>query len=571
MLNRNQNPQRSPIAVVVCVSILVGVCPTVRAGSSRGSFLAGRAREALQRGESLRSRWMLDGAEAAFREAAALEPGSLDASLGLARVARARLEYASAKSLLDDADREHPNSVLVLNEYGSIYLAAEEPDRARRYFERALRLSPSDMTATVGLACVDLLDRSYEIATKSLRQSVQREPQNSFARAMLARALMETADFAGAAEEARQAIALDAYNAEALFVLAYVKSIEHKADESRSLARRVVSLDSYHFSGRRLLSQYLDGQTGYEQRVPAQARIHYARGKSLKEEGRVTQASDELEAALRIEPHYYRGLIALADLRLKQREYRRAAAAATLAISVDPEGAIAQFELSCAHRDLYERARLEIGAIDFGASHIRRPPATYALTRKIFPNYGSLTRNHQAVIDAAVEPLAFYLPRLAQQKARHFLLAFDQRPSDQKGFADVAGERTLDGRYYASIRGVGGRVTVSGIEYLDQAALGGFNTIAHEFAHQVHIAAMSKSELKEIRRLYEIARREGRTLDYYAAWNEDEYFAQGYEAFISESKRPAAGITGRHTRRELLARDPELYRFLINLTGRRPR
>jgi hypothetical protein len=57
-------------------------------------------------------------------------------------------------------------------------------------------------------------------------------------------------------------------------------------------------------------------------------------------------------------------------------------------------------------------------------------------------------------------------------------------------------------------------------------------------------------------------------LDNYAEANEHEYFAQGYEAFISERKRPSAGITGRHTNQELLRRDPDLYRFLVRLTGR---
>jgi hypothetical protein len=171
------------------------------------------------------------------------------------------------------------------------------------------------------------------------------------------------------------------------------------------------------------------------------------------------------------------------------------------------------------------------------------------------------------VIDVAVGPLARFLPRLASRKARHYLLTFDQRPSDLHGLGDVVGEKTFDGRYYESLRGVGGRIAVSGIEYLDQAACGGFNAIAHEFAHQVHIAALGKNEVNEILRLYESARREGRTLDHYASANEHEYFAQGYEAFISESKRPSAGITGRHTRRELLSRDPELAGFLAKLTG----
>jgi tetratricopeptide (TPR) repeat protein len=561
------------------ISALLAITVLLHAGSlpmthalpyrARGELRARLASEALRRGEELRRKWNLDGAEAAFNEAATLEPASLEAALGLARVARARIEYAHAISLLDKAAGEHPNSVAVLNEYGSIYIAAEEPERARRQFESALRISASDTPAIVGLAAVDLLERNYERAIRSLRQCLAREPQNSTVHSLLARALLEINRESEAAEEAGRAIALDAYNVEALYILACVKASERKGNESRSLARRAVSLDPFNFGARRVLSQYVDGQAGYEQRVADQARIRYASGRSLKQEGQLTRAVTELEAALGIEPHYYRALIALADIWLRQGEYERAAYAAKVATAFDPDGAIAHFELSCAYRGMNERARIEIGAVDFGALFYGRPaPAAYALTREIFPNYGSLTRRQQSVIDAAVGPLAVFLPKLARHKARHYLLAFDQRPSDLRGFADIADEKTFDGRYYASIRGVGGRVAVSGIEYLDQAARGGFNTIAHEFAHQVHIAAMGKSEVKEIRSLYERARREGRILDTYAAANEYEYFAQGYEAFISDRKRPSAGVTARHTNRELFTSDPELYKFLVNLTAK---
>jgi hypothetical protein len=172
------------------------------------------------------------------------------------------------------------------------------------------------------------------------------------------------------------------------------------------------------------------------------------------------------------------------------------------------------------------------------------------------------------VIDCSVGPLSSFLPKLSRHKARHYLLALDERPSELSGFTDVGEEKTFDGRYYASIRGVGGRIAVSGIEYLDQAARGGFNTIAHEFAHQIHISALSKNEVKTIRELYNRARQEGRVLDYYAEANEYEYFAQGYEAFIALLKRPSAGVTARHTNHELSVRDPELYRFLMKLCGR---
>lgn len=569
MLRSIIQDRRQFCGMLLGLSILLnsGALPKAHSQPSRGESAAA-AGNALRRGEELRRRWDIDAAEAAFLEAAKLEPNSLEAALGLARIARVRIEYARAISLLNKAAADHPNSIAVLNEYGSIYLAAEDLERARRSFNTALEISRDDSRAIIGLAGIDLLERDHLSAVRKLRQCLEREPQDSSAHALLARVLLETNQESEAEAEARKAIAADSYNVEALYMLACVKSSERRADESRALARRVVSLDRFNFTARRMLSQYLDGQTGYEQKLSERARLHYARGRSLKEDGDLARAVTELEAALRIEPRYYRALIALADVWLRQGDYERAAEAATLATEVDPDGAIAHFELSCAHRGRNERARIEIGAVDFGALFYERSaPAAYATTREIFPNYRALTRRQQSVIDGAVGPLSLYLPKLARRKARHYLLAFDQRPNDLHGFADVAGEKTFDGRYYASIRGVGGRIAVSGIEHLDQAAFGGFNTIAHEFAHQVHIAALSKSEAKEIRNLYARARLEGRALDYYAAANEDEYFAQGYEAFISARKRPSAGITGRHTRHELISRDPELYKFLARLTN----
>lgn len=572
IMKGNQRMRQALFNSVLCgVLLLCGVAlpTTARPRETAHETPAKLASEASRRGEELRRKWNLESAEAAFREGAALEPSSLEAALGLARIARARLEYAYAINLLDKASSGHPNAPEVLNEYGSVYLAAEEPKRARQSFEKVLRISTSDVTAIIGLAGVDLLERDYDRATLSLNECLSLDPQNSYGHSMLARVLLESNKNSEAAAEATRAISLDPYNVEALYALACVRSSERRADESRSLARRVVSLDPFNIGARRVLSQYLDGQTGYQQRVSEQARAHYWSGRTLKQEGELTKALPEFEAALQIEPRYYAALIGLADVWLRQGDCERAAAAARLATTVDPDGALAHLELSCAYRGINERSRIEIGAVDFASLfYDQLAPRAYSLTREIFPHYRSLTKEQQAVIDVAVAPLAGFLPKLASKKARHYLLAFDQRPGDLQGFADVADEKTFDGRYYASIRGVGGRVTVSGIEYLDQVARGGFNTIAHEFAHQVHLTAIGESEGREIRHLFEQARREGRTLDYYAAANEYEYFAQGYEAFISERKRPSAGLTGRHTNHELLMRDPELYKFLIRLTRR---
>ena len=525
--------------------------------------------ELAKRGEELRRRWDLDRAEAAFNEAVAIDPHSLEAALGLARIARARIDYAGAIRLLNNAAKIRPNSADILAELGLTYMAAEETSRSVEYFERALRLNPANEAATIGKAGAELLAREYNRAESRLRDYIARNPQSSHAYSMLARVLIEKSKNGEAAVQADRAIALDQYNADAIYVLAFIKASERKPDEVSALARRAVSLDQFNAGARRLLSQYLDGQGGYEQKVSEAARANYERGCALRREAKLAEAVAEFEAALALEPRYYRALVALGDVWLRNGDYERAATASRLAIGVDPDGATAHLELSYAHRGLQEQARIKIGATDFSALFYRQTaPPSYELTREIFPNYRMLTRSQQGVIDRAVAPLAAFLPELARKRARHHLLAYDERVGDIPGLDDVAGDRTFDGRFYASVRGVGGRTTVSGIEYIDMAARGGFHTIAHEFAHQVHLTAMSKDDTRAIRNLYEQARKGGRMLDYYAGASEYEYFAQGYEAFISDYKRPSAGVTARHTRGELVARDPELYKFILNLMRR---
>jgi tetratricopeptide (TPR) repeat protein len=529
-----------------------------------------RASLTVRRGEQYRRKWELDRAEAAFREAVAIDPANVQARLGLARIARARFDYEGAIRLIEGIIGKHPDSADALAEYGLIYAAVEEPLRARWYFESTLRIEPSNEAAIIGQAGVDLLLRDYKSATSRLRNSLTHNPQDSRAHSILARVLLEGNKTGEAAAEAQLALGLDPFDVEALNTLAFVRAIERKPDEVRALARRAVALDPLNVGARRLLSQYVDGRVGYEQKIGPAARIHYDRGRALKQEGKFPEAISEFEAALRLEPRYYRALVALGDVWLREGDYERAAQAARLAKEVDADGAVAHVELSYANRGMQERARTTIGATDFQALYYGQPaPPGYTLVGEIFPNYKSLARRQQIVIDRSVAPLAEFLPALARAKARHYLIAFDERVSDLGDFDDLDEEKTFDGRYYASIRGVGGRVTVSGIEYIELAAQGGFNTIAHEFAHQVHMTALSKDQARVIRRLYERARRDGRTLDFYAAANEYEYFAQGYEAFISNHKRPSAGVTARHTNQELLVRDPDLHAFLMNLTKRK--
>jgi tetratricopeptide (TPR) repeat protein len=528
--------------------------------SETPAVLARLARDATRK-------WNLSEAERLLTAALASDAVSLEALIELSRVSRLRLDYGRSLQILDRASRSHPDSPGLLCEYGLLYLAAEEPSRAEEYFNLALSSDPSSETAILGAAEALLLQRNSETSELRIRQYLERNPNSARAHTLLGRVLLETGDKRIAISELQRAIELDAFDTEALYLLAFCRAVERKPDEVRLLARRVLALNPLHSSARRLLSAYLNGRTGYELKENPRALAQYLRCTKLKQKGRLTEALAECEAALRLEPRYYRALLALGDIWLRRRNYAQAAAAATRAIKVDPDGALAHLALSWANRCMYERARIELGAADFSIRFSSKPgPAKRELTRQVFPDYRSLSPGERMVIDRAVEPLAAFLHELVRKRARFHLLSFDQQPNEVRGLKDLAQEMTIDRRYYASIRGVGGRITVAGIETIEQAASGGFNTIAHEFAHQVHTIALPIVTVRRVRELYQRAVANHRVLDFSAAADEYEYFAQGYEAFLSGFKRPSATMTARHTREELKRLDPDLYRLFLEIT-----
>jgi hypothetical protein len=114
---------------------------------------------------------------------------------------------------------------------------------------------------------------------------------------------------------------------------------------------------------------------------------------------------------------------------------------------------------------------------------------------------------------------------------------------------------------------VGGRSAATGIETLLDSSELRFDTFAHELGHQFHHYGLTEAERRVVTGLFRAARAADRCLDYYAATNEREYFAQGYEAFVSPVKSPWRHQLRRHTRAELAERDPPLFRFLLRVTG----
>ncbi len=189
---------------------------------------------------------------------------------------------------------------------------------------------------------------------------------------------------------------------------------------------------------------------------------------------------------------------------------------------------------------------------------------------EFMPQFEGLRGDRRRVATRALALFGSRLGRIVAMGGRHDLLLEDQRTTDARARASLRGKRTFDGRVWDDVRGIGGLRAATGIEALDEAAQHGFDTLAHEIGHQVHLYSFTRKQRRQVRELYQQALDEGRCLDYYAASNDAEYFGQGVEAFISLGKRPTPEATHGHTRFELMRVDPALHAFIASMVDHDP-
>ncbi len=96
---------------------------------------------------------------------------------------------------------------------------------------------------------------------------------------------------------------------------------------------------------------------------------------------------------------------------------------------------------------------------------------------------------------------------------------------------------------------------------------GSVNTFFHEFAHLLHMTTLTKEEFFALEKLYLAAKARKLFLDSYAAQSVHEYFAQGVEAYVSETKTSwdQTNPYGRSSRADLKRIDIDLHEFIFKL------
>ncbi len=499
------------------------------------------------------------------------EPTSAVELLAAAEAARiahaypAAARYAEQAAQLGDAAAQAD----ALAELGLIYLAAECLESATQRFQALARRFPDDPRGPTGLAAVALAEGRLNDCEARLAELLSRYPDAAGVHVISARLFIERNQVAEARRHAERAVALSPGSPETLSALCAVRVMERRPDEVRRLAERILELQPDNIRVRRTYAQYIRSRKAHPI-PPAAARVAYAAAQAARQRNELDEAIAGYDEALERHPTFFAALLSRAALAIERDEIAYAEALARRALALDPAHPLPHLQLSLVNLARHEAAARELGARIPRLAFADAPPvvADMADLAAVFPNFDTLTARQKQVVLATIAPLARLLPQLRRCGARHWILPLDRQLGDLPGCEPLAERATFDGRYYGSLRGVGGVVTVSGIETLRAVEYGGFNTLAHEFAHQIHSCALDAPTLARIEKLYDAAVREGRSLDYYAASDKFEYFAQGYEAYVSVVKRRPASPTAGHTRDELARRDPQLFALFEELAQR---
>jgi len=479
-------------------------------------------------------------AEKVFRAILAGEPGNRDARLGLARALRGVGEHPAATAIYEALRKLDPEDYRPHLGLGLLVLYVDRKKEARNHCATALSLAPKSHQALSGMARVEVEDGNYKAAERLLVIAEKVAPEAEGVLSVRAEYCFRTLDMDGAARTLRRLLTVNPKSLEA-----HVR-----------LANGFIESDRPYYTPKEVPREYA---------AAIEAAIRKYRALDL----------DGAEAAFRgldgkdspdARPTFFRGLIELRRGRL-----RVAIAHLWRALDRDPENFLVRNALAIAYRTKIQLQRAEYGGGEDGIDRLR--PLAADLPAPGVEKLGRFVRGYRRLLPAerrvvlrAVAPLANYIPSLVEKGITHDILGFEEGMCDAKERHWILSRRTHDGRWYGALRGVGGKNAATGIEAILAAGAFDYDTFAHEFAHQVHRFALTRVERMEIKKLYRTAMGADLCLDYYAASNEWEYFAQGYEAFVCIVKSPYRHSLRRHTRAELRDRDPALYGLLLRLT-----
>ncbi|MYA13068.1 MAG: tetratricopeptide repeat protein [Gemmatimonadetes bacterium] len=515
----------------------------------------------------------------------AVDPGHLDALLTQAVLRRRQYRYGDAGRIVaqaaeltgadpvaadpETADLPPQRRDLALLR-GRLALDAMDIARADSIYTGLLRTDPYLARAHLGAAEIAFWQHRSEDARDFLQSALTLDPHLASAHLLAARIHREAQENAEWRISVHRAVEVDSLSANAHAQLASVFRNDSAIVKAYHHAHFAIDLDPYAQGAHSYLGNG-GSLLGYDS-VPADPAEFDGRIGELLAEGdehllarRYEEAMGPFREVLAADPGNVVAFMGIGTAHYQLGDYEAALEWFERILADHPGYGLAHYGVAMALGRM--RDRVIVGLDEMREVFARRDAPEPEGLREVFPDYERLDEELQKIVRLSVEPFSNFMPVLAARGATFHLLPFHKLLWQSPRKEHTKGSYTFDLRLWDDVKGQGGFHAVGGEEWVRGVRYQRWNVITHEFTHQVH--QMLPEDLREeISRLYAVAKRERRTLDYYADFNEMEYFAQAAEAFISEVKFIDQRVTSGHTRALLAEKDPALFEFLSRLNER---
>ncbi len=489
--------------------------------------------------ELYRRQYQFDKSEKAFAKAKAIGTKKIETNLLQARFAIDRMDFAAAESVYRDLIQKNPKSA----------------------------------EAIYGLAEVFYWRNQFKESEELIKQCLELDPE--FSKAYLLQSLIHRLRQENDKwkETGQKAVDLAPFDEEARTNLAYILARgERKLEEGYEQTKIALRINPYSYTAHLYLGTGWTPKYYKEQKIEGDEQIK-EKIKALLKEGdkallnlEFSRADAAFSKVLELGPANIKAMIGRGTLNYHQKKYEDALSWFFKALGNDPDYGLAHYGVSQSLLRIKDRINVKLAEIEkeFALKDAPEPP----YIRDVFINYEKLDPELQKILRLSVRPLSNYLKALKIAGATFYMIPFHKLLWESPSLGGMKGTRTFDLRLWDDVKGCGGGTSSSGADWEKDVKYRRYNVVSHEFTHQVH-SFLTRKLRNEIRRLFLKAKKGRRTLDFYADFNEFEYFAVGVEAYVSEEKLADQKLGYGHVRKELLERDPDLYHFIESLSEKK--
>jgi len=507
--------------------------------------------------------------EKTLNQALGLNKRHLPSLITLADLLRRSYRFEEGEEILKKALRLVSDKVEVKLLEARFKIDRMDFEAARDIYQNIMEKNGVSAEALCGLAEFFYWLNRYEEAERTIQECLHLDPYLAPAYVIQSRIHRIRQENYKWNEWGRKAVDIDPFNDDARANLANILFRgEGKLQEGYEQAKIALHLNPYSHLARFYLGNgwtphnYEEQKTEENPETAKKIQELLKKGDGHLLEREFNKADKAFSEILELMPEDITAMIGRGTVNYHQQNYDTALSWFSKVLEVNPDYGLAHYGICQILLRIKDRANVKFDEIEkaFASRYAKEPP----YMKDVFINYEQLDNDLQKILCISVEPLRNYLKALRIAGATFYITPFHRLLWQAPYNEGLKGQRTFDLRLWDDVKGNGGFHATSGEDWERDVKYLRFNVVAHEFAHQVH-PFLSKKHREEIKWLFLKAKKERKTLDFYADFNEWEYFAVGVEAYVSEEKLADQKIGYGHTRSELMEKDPDLYYFIESL------